>query len=137
MNDLNALVMAAQSAFEGCHTQADLENAKAQFLGKTGRVTELMKGLASLPTEEKKLQGAAINQAKQAVEMSLTQRRQALADDELASQLKAQALDVGLPGRLRPTGGLHPVSFMLKPPPWFQPWVWLRRPLFSCPARSS
>ena len=55
MNDLNALVMAAQSAFEGCHTQADLENAKAQFLGKTGRVTELMKGLASLPTEEKKL----------------------------------------------------------------------------------
>ena len=114
MNDLNALVMAAQTAFEGCHTQADLENTKAQFLGKTGRVTELMKGLASLPTEEKKLQGAAINQAKQAVEMSLTQRRQALADDELASQLKAQALDVGLPGRLRPTGGLHPVSLTLE-----------------------
>ena len=114
MNDLNALVMAAQSAFKGCHTQADLENAKAQFLGKTGRVTELMKGLATLPTEEKKLQGAAINQAKQAVEISLTQRRQALADDELASQLKAQALDVGLPGRLRPTGGLHPVSLTLE-----------------------
>ena len=114
MNDLNALVMAAQSAFEGCHTQADLENAKAQFLGKTGRITELMKGLATLPTEEKKLQGAAINQAKQAVEMSLTQRRQALADEELSSQLKAQALDVALPGRLRPTGGLHPVSLTLE-----------------------
>ena len=114
MNDLNALVMAAQSAFEGCHTQADLENVKAQFLGKTGRITELMKGLATLPTEEKKLQGAAINQAKQAVEMSLTQRRQALADEELSSQLKAQALDVGLPGRLRPTGGLHPVSLTLE-----------------------
>ena len=110
MNDLNALVKAAQTAFEGCHTQADLENAKAQFLGKMGRITELMKGLASLPTEEKKLQGAAINQAKQAVEMALAQRRQALADDELAGQLKAQALDVGLQGRLRPTGGLHPVS---------------------------
>jgi phenylalanyl-tRNA synthetase alpha chain len=91
-----------------------LENAKAQFLGKTGRITELMKGLATLPTEEKKLQGAAINQAKQAVEMSLTQRRQALADEELSSQLKAQALDVGLPGRLRPTGGLHPVSLTLE-----------------------
>jgi phenylalanyl-tRNA synthetase alpha chain len=114
MNDLNALVMAAQSAFEGCHTQADLENAKAQFLGKTGRITELMKGLATLPTEEKKLQGAAINQAKQAVEMSLTQRRQALADEELSNQLKAQALDVALPGRLRPKGGLHPVSLTLE-----------------------
>jgi phenylalanyl-tRNA synthetase alpha chain len=83
-------------------------------LGKTGRITELMKGLATLPTEEKKLQGAAINQAKQAVEMYLTQRRQALADEELSSQLKAQALDVGLPGRLRPTGGLHPVSLTLE-----------------------
>jgi phenylalanyl-tRNA synthetase alpha chain len=74
----------------------------------------MMKGLASLTTEEKKLQGAAINQAKQAVELSLTQRRQALADDELARQLKAQALDVGLPGRLRPKGGLHPVSLTLE-----------------------
>jgi phenylalanyl-tRNA synthetase alpha chain len=46
--------------------------------------------------------------------MSLTQRRQALADEELSSQLKAQALDVGLPGRLRPTGGLHPVSLTLE-----------------------
>jgi phenylalanyl-tRNA synthetase alpha chain len=70
--------------------------------------------LATLPTEEKKLQGAAINQAKQAVEMSLTQRRQALADEELSNQLKAQALDVALPGRLRPKGGLHPVSLTLE-----------------------
>jgi phenylalanyl-tRNA synthetase alpha chain len=48
------------------------------------------------------------------VETALSQRRQALADAELAVQLKAQALDVGLPGRLRPTGGLHPVSLTLE-----------------------
>jgi phenylalanyl-tRNA synthetase alpha chain len=114
MNDLNALVMEAQSAFAASHTQADLENAKAQFLGKTGRVTELLKGLASLSPEDKKSKGAAINQVKQAVEAALVQRRQDLADEALSNQLKAQSLDVSLPGRLRHTGGLHPVSLTLE-----------------------
>jgi len=114
MNDLNALVMSAQTAFADAHTQADLENAKARFLGKTGLVTDLMKGLATLSPVEKKAQGAAINLAKQAVELALGQRRQALADEELAYQLKAESLDVSLPGRLRPPGGLHPVSLTLE-----------------------
>ena len=93
---------------------ADLENAKAQFLGKSGRVTELMKGMAQLSVEEKKSRGAAINVAKQAIEAALTARRQALADAELQLQLKAEALDVSLPGRQRGQGGLHPVSLTLE-----------------------
>jgi phenylalanyl-tRNA synthetase alpha chain len=45
-----------------------------------------MKGLAALPVEEKKTRGAAINQAKQAIEAALTERRQQLADAELAQR---------------------------------------------------
>ncbi|RYF36866.1 MAG: phenylalanine--tRNA ligase subunit alpha, partial [Comamonadaceae bacterium] len=89
-------------------------NAKAQFLGKSGRVTELMKGMAALPVDEKKSRGAAINVAKQAIEAALTARRQQLADDELALQLRAEALDVTLPGHRRAGGGLHPVSRTLE-----------------------
>ncbi|MEY4341782.1 MAG: hypothetical protein RL541_1286, partial [Pseudomonadota bacterium] len=89
-------------------------NAKAQFLGKSGRITELMKGLGALSVEEKKSQGAVINVAKQAIEAALQARRQALADAELEVQLKAEALDVTLPGRTRAQGGLHPVSLTLE-----------------------
>ena len=96
------------------HTPADLENSKAQYLGKSGRVTELMKGLAALPVDEKKSRGAAINLAKQAIETALNARRQALADAELQAQLQAEALDVTLPGRQRGQGGLHPVSLTLE-----------------------
>jgi phenylalanyl-tRNA synthetase alpha chain len=42
MNDLDSLVGAAQQSFAASGTPADLENAKAQFLGKSGRMTELM-----------------------------------------------------------------------------------------------
>ncbi len=114
MNELNAIVDNAKAAFSQAATPADLENAKALFLGKSGRITELMKGMAALTVEEKKSRGAAINVAKQAIESALTDRRQALAEAELQMQLQAEALDVTLPGRQRGQGGLHPVSLTLE-----------------------
>jgi phenylalanyl-tRNA synthetase alpha chain len=110
MSDLDTIIANAQAAFAAAATPADLENAKAVFLGKQGQLTELMKGMAALSVEEKKTRGAAINVAKQAVEGALTARRQALADAELDKQLKAEALDVSLPGRQRGQGGLHPIA---------------------------
>ncbi len=113
-NELDFIVDSAREAFARAGAPAELENAKAQFLGKSGRVTELMKGMAALGVAEKKSRGAAINLAKQAIEAALNARRQALADRELETQLKAEALDVTLPGRLRVAGGLHPVSLTME-----------------------
>jgi phenylalanyl-tRNA synthetase alpha chain len=114
MTDLDTLVQEAQALFAQATTPADLENAKALFLGKSGRMTELMKGMATLSVDDKKTRGAAINVAKQAIEAALNDRRQALADAELQRQLQAEALDVTLPGRDRGMGGLHPVSLTLE-----------------------
>jgi phenylalanyl-tRNA synthetase alpha chain len=114
MNELDSLVESARAAFALAQAPAELENAKAQYLGKAGRITELMKGMAQLSVEEKKTRGAAINLAKQAVEAALNLRRQALVDAELNAQLQAEALDVTLPGRLRQVGGLHPVTRTLE-----------------------
>jgi phenylalanyl-tRNA synthetase alpha chain len=110
MNDLDDLVDAAQADFARAATPAELENAKARYLGKAGRLTELLKSLAVLAADEKKTRGAAINATKQRVEAALNARRQALADADLERQLQAEALDVSLPGRQRGSGGLHPVS---------------------------
>lgn len=108
--ELSGLVDQATADFAEAATPADLENAKARFLGRTGHITELMKGLGALAIEERKTRGAAINQTKRAIEAALTVRRQALREAELELQLQAEALDVTLPGRQRGTGGLHPVS---------------------------
>jgi len=110
MNDLADLIDAATADFAAAPTPAELENAKARFIGKFGRVTELLKALSALPIEQKKTRGAEINQAKAQIETALNARRGALADAELSAQLQAEALDVTLPGRQRGQGGLHPVS---------------------------
>ncbi len=110
MNDLAPLVEDARAEFEAAATPAELENAKARFLGKSGRITEQLKALGALAPDEKKARGALINAAKQQVEAALNARRDALAEAELQAQLKAEALDVTLPGRHRGTGGLHPIT---------------------------
>ena len=110
MQAFSDLVQRAERAFAQACSPAELEDAKARFLGKTGELTAQMKQLGALSVEEKKARGADINAAKQLVEAALNARRQALADAELARQLQAEALDVTLPGRKRGTSGLHPVT---------------------------
>lgn len=109
MNDLSQLIDAARADFAAAQQPAALENAKARFLGKTGAITERMKGLAQLAPEEKRARGAEINAAKQAIEALLAERRDALAQAELAKRLAAEAIDVTLPGRVAGEGGIHPV----------------------------
>jgi phenylalanyl-tRNA synthetase alpha chain len=114
MNDLEQLVLDATTDFAHAPSPAELENAKARYLGKAGRLTDEMKSLATLAAEDKRARGAQINDAKQRIERMLADRRQQLADAELAAQLQEERLDVSLPGRQRGTGALHPVSRTLE-----------------------
>ena len=114
MNDLAPLVQDAQADFERAAVPAELENAKARYLGKAGLITEQLKALGVLAPDEKKRRGALINAAKQQIETALNGRREALANAELQTQLKAESLDVSLPGRQRGSGGLHPVSLTME-----------------------
>ncbi|KMQ80476.1 Phenylalanyl-tRNA synthetase alpha chain [Candidatus Burkholderia pumila] len=107
--DLDKIVADAKSAFENAADANTLENEKARFLGKSGALTELLKGLGKLDPETKKTEGACINQAKQQVEAALNAHRQALADALLNQRLAAEAIDVTLPGRGAGAGSLHPV----------------------------
>ncbi|MGB0128568.1 MAG: phenylalanine--tRNA ligase subunit alpha [Rhodocyclaceae bacterium] len=110
MDNLEQLVAAARSELAVIADAAQLEQAKARYLGKTGSLTELLKTLGKLPPEERKQAGAAINAAKDAIEAVVAERRAALRRAQLEAQLRAEALDVSLPGRGLGTGGLHPVT---------------------------
>ena len=109
MSTLEQLVVAAEADFLAAADPAALENAKAKYLGKTGQVTEQMKGLGKLDPEARRAQGAVINAAKERIEAALNARRQALADAQMQERLNAESIDVTLPGRGRSVGGIHPV----------------------------
>ena len=110
MDPLETIVAAALAEFASCHDAAALENAKARFLGKSGRLTEQLKALGKLAATERPAAGARINEAKTALEQALARRREALADTKLAQQLAGEGLDVSLPGRGIGVGALHPIT---------------------------
>jgi len=114
MQNLDAIVNEARGAFAATNDPDALEQVKAGYLGKTGRITELLKALGKLPPDEKKTAGAAINRAKEAVEAALNARRDALKAAALEARLAEEALDVTLPGRGESRGGLHPVTRTLE-----------------------
>lgn len=114
MVNLENLISESQADFSVCDDMPALENAKAKYLGKTGALTEALKGLGKLSNGERPAAGAAINVVKQAVEAALNARREAILSAEQAKQLAAESLDVSLPARAQSQGGLHPVTLTLR-----------------------
>ncbi|HEU4709539.1 MAG TPA: phenylalanine--tRNA ligase subunit alpha, partial [Methylophilaceae bacterium] len=114
MSKLEEIIPEAQREFAACATVTELEQVKARYLGKTGPITEALKGLGKLTNEERPAAGAAINVVKQAVEAALKARRDAILQAEQEKQLASESLDVTLPARSQGKGGLHPVSLTLR-----------------------
>ena len=110
MQDLDAVVGEALETFSRIDDPDQLEQAKARYLGKSGALTDLLKGLGKLPAPERPGMGSRINAAKERLEAALNAQRQHIQEKRLEARLKEEALDVTLPGRGPGIGGLHPVT---------------------------
>lgn len=108
--NLDEILKDAEREFAAAANLPVLDQVKARYLGKSGAITEQMKGLGALSPDQRKLVGASINQIKNQVEALLKSRREAIQNEELERQLAGESLDVTLPGRGEGVGGLHPVT---------------------------
>ena len=111
-DSIEQLEPTARAAVQSAHTEAVLDEIKARFLGKTGVLTQHLRSLQSLSVDEKKSRGATLNQVKQAVEKIFNERRTQIIEEQTVQRLRAEALDVTLPGRGQSVGGLHPLTLV-------------------------
>ena len=114
MQNLDAILREALAQFKRTEDAAALEQVKAHYLGKSGVLTGLLKGLGKLPAKQRPSEGQRINQAKETLEAALEDRRNELKARKMEAQLAQDALDVTLPGRGLGVGGLHPVTRTLE-----------------------
>ena len=114
MNNLENLLNEATLLFDSIDNISDLEQAKARYLGKSGALTEILKGLKNLSPEERPIMGGQINKLKEALENRLNYRRELILSKKMEEQLAGEALDVTLPGRGAGMGGLHPITKTLE-----------------------
>ena len=110
MQALDDLKAEATAAIELAADSTALEKLRVEWLGKKGRVTNLLKSLGKLNAEERPKVGAEINAVKQLLNAQISERTETLQRAAIAAQLAAESLDVTLPGRREDLGALHPIT---------------------------
>ena len=95
-------------------TAEQIEAWRISWLGRRGRLTQLLRGIRDLSPDERRSVGAAANRAKSVLEQSLAQRQDNLSRAKSEAEDRADAIDVTLPGWPSPIGGLHPTTQMLR-----------------------
>lgn len=106
---LDSLVAEAREAFRAAPSDNDLNQVKARFIGKQGTITALMQRMRELSPDDRPAFGQAVNAAKRDVEAALDDNRERLRRARRDAELQATRLDLTLPGRRPPTGGIHPL----------------------------
>ena len=110
MQDLATLQQQAFAAIEQTQDANGLEAIRVEYLGKKGRLTDILKNLVNLSAEEKPKMGQLVNQAKRDISACIEQKMLQLKELELQRKLVTEQIDVTLPGRAKDAGSLHPVT---------------------------
>ena len=108
--ELDSIINQAKGQIDAAEDAATLDQVRVEFMGKKGKLTDMLKGLGKLSAEERPAAGQKINQAKQQIQQAIAAKGDALREAEMNAKLAEEAIDVTLPGRTVLPGNLHPVS---------------------------
>ena len=105
---IEAIRQEALSALEGIRDEGALGQWKSRYLGKKGAVGKLLRGIGSLPREERAAYGQDVNALQDELKAAFAERETLLWEQRLAHDLEEGEIDITLPAYPRQPGGLHP-----------------------------
>ena len=112
--ELNQIQQDALAALAGIEDETTLQGWKVSYLGRTSPVMQVFSRMGQFSKELRPLVGQQANQVKLALEAALAERSATVQQAALTRRLSAERLDVTLPGRRIPAGGLHPTTQTLR-----------------------
>lgn len=110
MQEIDLYVNEASAAIDAVEDVKGLDAIRVEYLGKKGKLTEILKSLSQLAPEERPKVGQLVNEAKQAIHRQIEAKKDAFSEALLNKKLAEEIIDVTLPGRQRKVGSQHPVS---------------------------
>lgn len=108
--ELTAMLAQAKKEIQAATALPVLQQLRVHYLGKSGKLTELLKSVGRLPKEERPEIGKTVNVVKADLETYFEQQEIALQAQQLQAQLSQETIDVTLPGRCEDLGSVHPVT---------------------------
>ena len=110
---LKQIKESAQAALGSINTPQEIENFRIKFLGKKGELTAVLKGMGSLSAEERPIIGQKANEVRGYIEKALEEKKAALLSAAEELKLKAEKIDVTMPGKRASSGEIHPLNKVL------------------------
>lgn len=110
---LKELQQEAVSAIAAVNTLEELEQLRINYLGKKGKLSQILRGMGKLSPEERPRVGSLANEVKEELQSNLENQKQAFQKAAIEAQLQAETLDVTMPGVSRPLGHVHPLNGMI------------------------
>lgn len=107
-----ALRQKAKSELESIKSSKLLSELKVKFLGKSGEITALLRGMKDVPNEQRSFFGKMVNDLKTEVSGYFDRKEEELIAKEKQEKYQKEAVDVTLPGRPEKKGGLHPLTLV-------------------------
>ena len=107
---LEEIRAAAHEALAGELNLDALEQLRIKYLGKKGEITAVLKGMGKLTAEERPVIGALANEVRSQVEGMIETKKAEIAAKIEEVKLKAEVIDVTMPGRAQERGELHPLT---------------------------
>ncbi|MDJ0846555.1 MAG: phenylalanine--tRNA ligase subunit alpha [Crocosphaera sp.] len=108
--ELQTLQREAEKEIPAVDSLEALEQLRINYLGKKGKLSQILRGMGKLSAEERPRVGSLANEVKEALQTNLDNQRNSLETAKLKAQLAAETLDVTMPGVGRPSGRLHPLN---------------------------
>ena len=112
-DQLEKIKAQAMQALESVSDLKLLDELRVKYLGKKGALPAELRGMGALSPEERPKIGALANQVREQIEEKLQSKIDELSAKLQNEKLKAEEIDVTIPGRRRETGKLHPLSTVL------------------------
>ena len=109
---IDELAKQAQADLEQVSSKETLAAFWQKYLSKNGQIPALMKDLRTVAPADRPAMGKAVNQLKQKVQADYDQAAARVNQLELAARNAAETVDITLPAKVRPTGGLHPLTLV-------------------------
>ena len=98
---------------DGIKAPKELEDLRVRLLGKKGTLTGLLRGMGTLPAEERPQMGQLVNRLRTELDEAIGARSAAIQEELQKARLSAERVNVTMPGKKVPVGGLHPLSVVL------------------------
>ena len=108
--DIKKVLNEVTKEIEQSSSQQKLQNVKVAYLGKKGKITELLKSLKDLSLEEKKSTGAKLNSLRRDIDDLFKNKFNDLKIEEINSKLKNEYLDISFPPPNSIASKAHPIS---------------------------